>query len=92
MAVLMIGEVPNLTEETYAGLLEGLKPSLLAANGFIAHSGGPHPEGGWRVVEMWETEEDGQRWFDEKVKPILPPDVVPNRTYHPLHTAFSAEG
>ena len=41
MAVLMIGEVQNLTEEIYAGMIDGLKPSLLAAKGFIAHSGGP---------------------------------------------------
>jgi hypothetical protein len=28
MAVVMIGQVDNLTEEVYAGMLEGLKPSL----------------------------------------------------------------
>ena len=90
MAVLMIGEVPNLTEEIYAGMLEGLKPKLQSAKGFIAHSGGPSPEGGWRVVEMWESEEDGKRWFEENVKPNLPPDIVPNRTYHEVHSAFTA--
>ena len=51
MAVLMIGEVPNLTEEIYSGMLEQMKPLMRAAQGFIAHSGGPHPNGGWRVVE-----------------------------------------
>jgi heme-degrading monooxygenase HmoA len=91
MPVLMIGEVPNLTEEVYGGLLERMKPLMQAAPGFIAHSGGPHPDGGWRVVEMWESEEDGQRWFDDNVKPNLPPDIVPNRTYHPLLSAFTAE-
>jgi hypothetical protein len=90
MAVLMIGEVPNLTEEVYAGMIELMKPQLMAARGFIAHSGGPHPEGGWRVVEMWESEADGQAWFDDNVKPNLPPDVVPTRTYYPLHSAFTA--
>lgn len=90
MPVLMIGDVPNLTEEVYAGMLEQLMPLLRASKGFIAHSGGPNPAGGWRVVEMWETEEDGQRWFDENVKPNLPPDIVPDRTYHPLHSAFTA--
>jgi len=90
MPVLMIGEVPNLTEELYGGLLEQMKPRMQAAAGFIAHSGGPNPNGGWRVVEMWESEEDAQRWFDENVKPNLPPDIVPNRTYHPLHSAFTA--
>jgi heme-degrading monooxygenase HmoA len=90
MAVLMIGEVPNLTEEIYAGMMSQMRPTLESAKGFIAHSGGPSPSGGWRVVEMWDTEEDGQAWFDANVKPNLPPDVVPTRTFSQLHTAFSA--
>jgi hypothetical protein len=90
MAVLMIGEVPNLTEEMYAGMLEQLRSQIVASKGFIAHSGGPNPGGGWRVVEMWETEEDARRWFEESVEPNLPPGVEPNRTYHPVHSAFSA--
>ena len=90
MPVLMIGEVPNLTAELYGAMLQELQPALQAAPGFIAHSGGPNPAGGWRVVELWESEADGQRWFDENVKPNLPPDIVPQRTYHPLHSAFTA--
>ena len=89
MAVLMIGEVPTLTAEVYNGMLQGLKPSMLAANGFIAHAGGPSPAGGWRVVEMWESKEDGQAWFDEFVAPNLPPDVVPQRTFYEVDAAFS---
>ena len=33
---------------------------------------------------------DGQSSFDENVKPNLPPDVVPTRTYSTLHSAFTA--
>jgi heme-degrading monooxygenase HmoA len=89
MPVLMIAEVPNLNEEIYGGLVGQLMPLMRASKGFISHAGGPSPTGGWRVVEVWESEEDGQAWFDESVKPNLPPDIVPNRTYHPLHTAFT---
>jgi hypothetical protein len=89
MPVLMIAEVPNLTEEIYAGMVGQLMPLMQAANGFISHAGGPNPAGGWRVVEMWESEADGQKWFEVNVKPNLPPDIKPNRTYHPLHTAFT---
>jgi hypothetical protein len=89
MAVLMIGEVPNLTEEIYAALVGQMTPLMKASKGFISHGGGPSPAGGWRVVEMWESEEDGQAWFDQNVKPNLPEGIVPTRTYHPLHTAFT---
>ena len=90
MPVLMIAEVPNLTEEIYGAMVGQLKPLMEGSPGFIAHAGGPNPAGGWRVVEIWESEADGQKWFDDNVKPNLPPEIVPNRTYHPLHTAFTA--
>lgn len=89
MPVLMIAEVPNLTEEIYAGMVGQLMPLMRASDGFIAHAGGPNPAGGWRVVEIWASEADGQKWFDDNVKPNLPSEIVPNRTYHPLHTAFT---
>lgn len=89
MPVLMIGEVPNLTEEIYGAMVGQLMPLMRASQGFIAHCGGPSPAGGWRVIEIWESEEDGRKWFDDNVKPNLPLEIVPNRTYHPLHTAFT---
>jgi hypothetical protein len=89
MPVLMIGEVPDLTEEIYAGMVGQLMPALRAFNGFIGHTGGPSPNGGWRIVEIWESEADGKRWFEENVKPNLPPGIVPDRRYYPLHTAFT---
>jgi hypothetical protein len=85
----MIAEVPNLTEEIYAGMVDQLSPVMRSSRGFIAHTGGPNPSGGWRVVEVWESEEDGKQWFDENVKPNLPPDIAPDRKYYPLHTAFT---
>jgi hypothetical protein len=66
-----------------------LSPVMRAADGFISHAAGPNPGGGWRVVEIWESEADGQKWFDEHVKPNLPPDIDPNRQYFPLHTALT---
>ncbi len=89
MAVLMIGEVPDLTEETYAGLIGQMTPLMRASNGFISHAGGPGPTGGWRVIEVWESEEDSEKWFNENVRPNLPPEIKPDRTYSPLHTAFT---
>ena len=32
---------------------------------------------------MWDSEEDAQKWFDENVKPNLPPDIVPDRKLLP---------
>jgi hypothetical protein len=89
MAVLMFGEVPGLTEDVYAGMMGQLMPVLRASKGFVSHAGGPSPSGGWRVVEIWESEADGDAFFDTAVKPNLPPGIVPERTYQPVHTAFT---
>jgi hypothetical protein len=85
----MIGEVPNLTEEIYSGMIGQMMPLMRSSKGFISHAGGPSPSGGWRVVEVWESQADGEAWFDVNVKPNLPPDVVPDRQYYPLHTAYT---
>lgn len=86
MPVLMIAEVPNLTEEVYGGMVGQMTPLMQTAKGFIFHSGGPNPTGGWRVIEAWESEEDGRAWFEENVRPNLPPEIVPDRKYFPLHS------
>ena len=89
MPVLMIGEIPTMTEEIYAGMVGQLRPRIQASKGFISHAGGPSPAGGWRVVELWESEDDARNWFNENVKPNLPPGVDPDRKYYPLHSAFA---
>ena len=88
MPVLMIAEV-DLPEEVYEEMVDKMTPLLRQAKGFICHAGGPDPAGGLRVVEIWESEEDGRNWFDHNVKPNLPPGVTPKDTYYPLRTAIT---
>jgi hypothetical protein len=89
MAVLMIAEQSNLDEETYASMLQQLTPLLRAANGFISHTGGPSPAGGIRIIETWESEVDSRNFFNDNLKPNLPPGVLPDLTYYELHAAFT---
>jgi hypothetical protein len=37
----------------------------------ILHVAGPSPTGGWRVIEVWESEEDAERFFHERLKPAF---------------------
>jgi hypothetical protein len=55
----------------------------------MSHAGGPSPAGGTRVIEIWESEADSQKFFNEILKPNLPPGVVPDSTYYELHAAFT---
>ena len=62
MPVLMIGEVPNLTEEIYAGMVGQMMPLMQAAKGFISHAGGPGPAAGggsWRSGRPRRTARSG---------------------------------
>ena len=89
MPVLTITEQPNLDEAPYASILEQLMPLLRSAKGFMSHAGGPSPAGGMRIIEIWESEADSQKFFEENLKPNLPPGVVPDLTYYELHAAFT---
>jgi heme-degrading monooxygenase HmoA len=85
MAVLVSALVPGQTEEGYDAIMAHLRPLLEQTPGFIAHGAGMSPEG-WRVFEIWETEEDATAFFAKYIHPNLPPGVTPKRTYLDLHT------
>ena len=59
MPVLLIAE-SDLPEEANAGIADKMTPVIRAAKGLICHAGRPNPAGRWRVIEIWESEEDGQ--------------------------------
>jgi hypothetical protein len=62
-----------------------LRPLLEQARGFIAHGAGMSAEG-WRVFEVWETQQEATTFFATHIHPNLPPGVTPKRTYLELHS------
>lgn len=76
MAILAIIEIPA---DQGGGAAEAAKwaqrneRELPSARGFVLHADGP-TETGWRLVQVWQSEGDLQRFFDEHVKPYLPPN------------------
>ena len=68
MAVAMMVDNPEGSREIYErvrGVLGLEKPA-----GGIFHVAGPSPNGGWRVIEVFESDEDAQR-FVERLKPAF---------------------
>jgi hypothetical protein len=55
MAVVQIHELPGMTQEQYE---QGMRDLGLSGPppGSLLHASGPM-EGGWRIVEVWESEE-----------------------------------
>jgi hypothetical protein len=43
------------------------------------------PEG-WRVFEVWESQEEATDFFAKYIQPNLPPGVTPKRAYLELHS------
>ena len=85
MAILVTAEVSGQTREGYDGMLEALGDAIRAAPGFIAHFAAQTGET-WRVMELWETQDDANRFFARYVHPNLPEGVKPKRSFQNLHS------
>lgn len=84
MAVLMTAHIPGATQEMMDGMRPLLDP-IRRAKGFIVHTNGPVP-GGWRVIEVWNSQADFETWFDTSVKPAFAGDgPKPSITFDPLN-------
>jgi heme-degrading monooxygenase HmoA len=78
MTILVNSLVPGLTREQYEAIAANLIDRLKAAPGFIAHYACERQDG-VNVVEIWESAEQHDAWFNESVKPNLPVEVTPEK-------------
>lgn len=77
MAVIMIAEVPGADAGFVDGIVAaGVPDAMAAAPGFVSHISGI-TSSGFRVVEVWESQEAHQAWVDEHITPNLPPGTGP---------------
>jgi hypothetical protein len=84
MPVLVTAEVQGQTQQGYDGMLNVLASALKQAPGFVLHTA--HPiDGGWRIVEVWESQHDANQFFAKYVHPNLPSGIKPKRSVQALH-------
>jgi len=62
MAVAFLQELPGTTQEQYDQVREAFRGKT--AEGRIFHVAGPM-EGGWRIVDVWESQEAVNKFFQE---------------------------
>ena len=70
MPVAMLVDNPEGSQEIYDKVREQLGLQEKPAGG-IFHAAGPSPNGGWRVIEVWESQEDADRFLKERLGPAL---------------------
>ena len=97
MAVVAVFEDPSLTQELYEQSVNKLtggksrmeSPADWPAEGLLVHAAG-QGQNGFRVVDVWESEEAFQR-FGEHLMPVLQEIGVQGQPdVYPAHTLVSA--
>jgi heme-degrading monooxygenase HmoA len=77
MAVIMIAEAAGADASFIDGMrAAGVADAMIQAPGFVSHISGAASTG-YRVIEVWETREDHQAWYDNHIAPNLPPGMGP---------------
>ena len=66
MALTVILELPGVTQQQYDQVIDRITPDRKSPQGQILHVGGPI-EGGWCVVDVWESQEAFERFLQQKL-------------------------
>ena len=63
-------DMPGVTADDYAKVLAELGGAEKSAPGLVAHVAGP-VDGGFRIIDVWESEEDFERFNEEHLDPAV---------------------
>ena len=97
MTVVLVTQGPTITQERYEEVVRRLtsgrsrleKPADWPVEGLLVHAAGQGPNG-FRVVDVWESEEACRR-FGDKLVPILQEvGISEEPEMYPVHTFVSA--
>ena len=91
MAIGMVVEVPGATQAQYDAAIARMGLQENPPEGCLVHMAGP-VDGGWRVVDVWESQEHFDRFRDERLAAALEAEGIPQGQFSafPLHMLFSA--
>ena len=70
MAIGIIFSATGVTQAQYDQVRNEVVPDNKLPLGMLYHAGGP-AQNGWRVVEVWESQEAAERFFKEKLGAAL---------------------
>ena len=69
MTVAMLLDNPNGSQELYEKLRSEI--GLTKPAGGTVHLAGPGPDGGWRVLEVWDSVDEASAFLRDRFAPAL---------------------
>ena len=69
MAIAVLMDFTDITQEQYDGILADMNLGGKTPPNAIFHVAGP-TEGGWRVVDVWESQEAFDAYARDKIIPL----------------------
>ena len=92
MAVGVFLEFPGVTWEQYEQLVQDMSLSG-SPEGVLIHVCGPTSDGGWRMVDVWESQEAFERFVNELLIPRAQargfPQPSKREFFEPFHVLTS---
>ena len=93
MAVVVVNEIEGGSQELYDQVNPKVMPDDKLPEGCQAHIAGPI-DNGWRVITVWESDEQFQQFRDEKLIPALKEAggegrVAPSMSTDPVHNLIT---
>jgi hypothetical protein len=88
VAILVVAQVPGLTAGEDAALVKALDLEGSPPAGVRIRMAGPTVDG-WRIVSLWDKDEDYERFRDDRLVPALTRfgRVLPTIEMWPIETA-----
>jgi hypothetical protein len=77
MAIGAVFSLKGVSQAQYEQVSGQVSPNDQMPAGMLFHAAGP-TENGWCVVEIWESQELVQRFFDTTLQPALQKAGIPN--------------
>lgn len=91
MAIGIVIEIPGRTKAQYDAVMDKLHLEGKMPPGGLYHVAGPM-EGGWRVVDVWQSQQDFDAFFHAKLKQALQDAGLPpfQPKVFPVHNTLKA--
>jgi hypothetical protein len=94
MAVVIVNEIEGAGQEFYDEVNPKIMPDGKLPDGCQLHIAGPH-EKGWRVITVWDSEDQFQKFREETLIPAMKEAggedrIAPNITSQPVHNLITS--